>query len=47
VWPQAFESVADSPLPSGESDTSNEGRWVRARRIAEPDGTLGTEPRVR
>jgi hypothetical protein len=42
-----FESVVDPPVPSGESDTSNDGRWVRARLIAEPDGTLGTEPRVR
>jgi hypothetical protein len=41
---ERFESVVDSPLPSGESDTSNDGRWVRARLIAEPDGTLGTEP---
>jgi hypothetical protein len=40
------ESVADSPLLSGESNTSDDGRWVRARRIAEPDGTLGTEPRL-
>jgi hypothetical protein len=39
--------VVDSPLPSGASDTSNDGRWVRARLIAEPGGTLGTEPRVR
>ncbi len=45
--PQGFESVVDSPLPSGESDTSKDGRWVRARLIPEPDGTLGTEPRVR
>src|ERR1017187_2954186 len=44
---EGFESVVDSPLPSGESDTSNNGRWIRARLIAEPVGTLGTEPRVR
>jgi serine/threonine-protein kinase len=40
---EGFESMVDSPLPSGASDTSNDGRWVRARLIAEPDGTLGTE----
>ncbi|MGA7119966.1 MAG: hypothetical protein WBY94_07715, partial [Polyangiaceae bacterium] len=44
---EGFESVVDSPAPSSKSDTPNDGRWVRARLIAEPDGTLGTDPQVR
>jgi hypothetical protein len=42
VRPEGFESVVE-PRPSGESNTSNDGRWVRAHLIAEPDDTLGTE----